>query len=423
MKRAHSWMLVLLATTLMPPGVFAVEEGERESKPELTSDESTDRGGDGNDAMVRGRALLQQGRFEEAARHFEGMTKRQPDVGEAWFNLGWAVHALGRYNDAVGIHRKAAMFPEWKPSALYNLASAYGSIGMTNHALGALEQARRAGFNDQNILKQDPAMAAVRKHERFVAPRKLEVKRLVDEGGELTVLEVKRDGDGDRGNDDERREDKAEYVRAENGEEQKDEKEEGGLVFAVQTPHGFDASKSYPVLLAFAPGGSVQGGFNSYWGEAAATRGWIVVSPATPEGGFGTDGGRELLTGLLTAMRMHFKVEGDRIHVAGAGDSASDAFRCAIEHADACRSLTVFPGFASDDDREHLDRLASVRVNLFVGEKDGDYLEMVKATQQQLEKHRVASKLEVVEGSGRQIRDLLADNFMEFMEEQRIARR
>ena len=53
--------------------------------------------------------------------------------------------------------------------------------------------------------------------------------------------------------------------------------------YALVLPDGFEASKTYPAFLALPPGpqkeGSVDWGLESFGGEAAARRGWIVVSP------------------------------------------------------------------------------------------------------------------------------------------------
>ncbi len=58
--------------------------------------------------------------------------------------------------------------------------------------------------------------------------------------------------------------------------------------YALVLPDGFDASKTYPAFLALPPGpqkeGSVDWGLASFGGEAAARRGWIVVSPIAPGG-------------------------------------------------------------------------------------------------------------------------------------------
>src|SRR3954454_15111547 len=58
------------------------------------------------------------------------------------------------------------------------------------------------------------------------------------------------------------------------------------LAYTLVLPDGFDASKTYPVLLALPPGGQDQETTDNVadgiWKPEAKKRGWIVISPVAP---------------------------------------------------------------------------------------------------------------------------------------------
>jgi Flp pilus assembly protein TadD len=54
-----------------------------------------------------GNALLAQGRTEEAISHFRLAVKYRPDFAEAYFNLGSAFQSQGRFDEAEKCYRQA----------------------------------------------------------------------------------------------------------------------------------------------------------------------------------------------------------------------------------------------------------------------------------------------------------------------------
>lgn len=330
--------------------------------------------------LDRGRELISKQRYQEAAQVLTRVVKQQPDNGEAWFNLGWCHHGLGNMDEAIQNYRSAATFPSFKPTALYNLASAYGSMGAVNHALAAFEQARKAGFNNMDLVNSDPSMAAVRSHTRFVAPRTVKFH------------EIELDG------------------------EQK-------LYFGVLLPHGYEEDESYPVLLALPPGASdssVRFGFNSYWGEQAAARGWVVVSPYTPDGGWHSDNGHAAMARLLASIREHVKIEGDKIHLAGAGSGSQGAFEFAFEKPEQFHTLTCISGHADPEvDDARLEKLADMRVNILMGERNEEGMDLGRAIVQRLMERGITPNFQVFGDAEEEIAALMAENFIQYMEDQR----
>ena len=57
-------------------------------------------------SMQQGKSLLQQGKFEEAAKVYRAVAAAQPKSPYAWYYLGYALHAAKRYDEALQTHVK-----------------------------------------------------------------------------------------------------------------------------------------------------------------------------------------------------------------------------------------------------------------------------------------------------------------------------
>ena len=80
----------------------------------------------------------------------------------------------------------------------------------------------------------------------------------------------------------------------------------------------------------------VDAGFDRYWGRQASRRGWIVVSPAAPDGQILHRGGFAAHPALLDQIVSEFQIEGNGFHVAGwsnGGRTASCVSHCVYSNA------------------------------------------------------------------------------------------
>ncbi|MFZ0544952.1 MAG: hypothetical protein WAM60_05920, partial [Candidatus Promineifilaceae bacterium] len=91
--------------------------------------------------------------------------------------------------------------------------------------------------------------------------------------------------------------------------------------YALVLPDDYTADQRYPILLALPPGGQtvdlVETGLRLYWEAEGAKRGWIMVSPAAPNGTLFFQGSEIYLPGLLDHIEAEFSPEGGKFHVGG----------------------------------------------------------------------------------------------------------
>ena len=157
------------------------------------------------------RSCLIHGRLQESASLFEQAIRVRPDDYQAPSLLANVCEGLGAERSAVeAAHRRAVqviekhleMHPddvralylgaqnlchlgerqrglEWANRALgidpddsavcYNVACIYAILGETDRAVESLEKAVSCGFGDREIIRNDPYLASIRNHPRYIA--------------------------------------------------------------------------------------------------------------------------------------------------------------------------------------------------------------------------------------------------------------
>ncbi len=281
--------------------------------------------------------LFNEQKWTEAITILTRVTKDDPDNGTAWFQLGYALHMTDQIDEAIKADTKAAEFPGTRILALYNLACAYATQGQTTDALRTLNQAYAAGYADTQSIQNDSDLKDLRAAPNFKMP----------EG--MTLEEMKTD-------------------------------EGSQLQYYLILPRGFDAAKTYPVLLGFPPGSqrrsAAETGASMFWGEQAAQRGWIVLSLIVPDGGWLRASGNAVMTKLMKQLEAQYNIEGGKFYVAGCSGGGASSFRIAIDFADWVHALVGLPANAEsyDADEDRLSKLVKVRVRLLCGGDDRGWL-------------------------------------------------
>lgn len=176
------------------------------------------------------------------------------------------------------------------------------------------------------------------------------------------------------------------------------------ITYALILPNGFDPAEEYPVLLAMPPGGqgvelTVSIAESTYAPEALA-RGWVVLTPAAPNGTLFFQGSEQYIPEFLAA-HAWIRPEGGRYHLAGISNGGRSAFRVAALNPDSYASMVIFPGFPeSDEDRDALPDLAGIPFAMFVGGEDPGWRERMVETRDTLESLGADVSFEVREGEG-----------------------
>lgn len=162
------------------------------------------------------------------------------------------------------------------------------------------------------------------------------------------------------------------------------------IEYALVLPEPFDRSRTYPALLAF-PGGrqsirTARGALRRYWGAEGARRGFIVVSPAAPNGVSFIDGSERLVPEFAGHFLAQYRVVDGKFHVAGNSNGGKSAFRVAILYPELFHSITVLAGFPPEyRNASRLRRLRGIRINMFVGEGDPAWRDPMLETRRLLE--------------------------------------
>lgn len=105
--------------------------------------------------------------WREAEPHFEEYTRLHPEIGRAWFNLGYARIEGDRAAEAAPAFRRALDLGYRKPTTLYNLACAYSLMDRRDEAFTYLFQALDAGFDGNGNLRGDDDLDNLRGDPRF----------------------------------------------------------------------------------------------------------------------------------------------------------------------------------------------------------------------------------------------------------------
>lgn len=105
--------------------------------------------------------------WREVEAHFEEYTRLHPEIGRAWFNLGYARIEGDQATEAAPAFRRALDLGYRKPTTLYNLACAYSLMDRKDEAFTYLFQALDAGFDGNGTLRGDDDLDNLRGDPRF----------------------------------------------------------------------------------------------------------------------------------------------------------------------------------------------------------------------------------------------------------------
>ncbi len=179
------------------------------------------------------------------------------------------------------------------------------------------------------------------------------------------------------------------------------------IQYITITPAGFEAGDTAPVMFALPPGNQdldlTQRLATGTYESEAVKRGWVVVSPAAPNGTLYFDGAEEFIPGLLDWVDTWVDVEGGKPHLVGVSNGGLSSFRAVGQNPDRFASVLVLPGFPrSGADRSNLEAV-DVPIRLFVGETDTAWVGPMQETFDTLSGRDADVTLEIFPGEGHQV--------------------
>jgi len=93
--------------------------------------------------------------------------KAHPQLGFAWFNLGFLSLALDAPDQAVVSFEKSVQLGYRPRTSMYDLACAHALSGHATEALAWLDKALEIGFDNWSLLRSDSDIDSLRADPRF----------------------------------------------------------------------------------------------------------------------------------------------------------------------------------------------------------------------------------------------------------------
>ena len=119
------------------------------------------------DPLTNARQLIGQQKYAQAETVVRKVITAQPNNPQAWYLLGYALHAQQKLDEALKAHMKAAEFPAVAPRALYNAACVHGLRGNAEQAIALIKRAQSAGFQNLGLLVNDTDFDKIRNVPEF----------------------------------------------------------------------------------------------------------------------------------------------------------------------------------------------------------------------------------------------------------------
>jgi poly(3-hydroxybutyrate) depolymerase len=163
------------------------------------------------------------------------------------------------------------------------------------------------------------------------------------------------------------------------------------LTYKVLLPPGYDPARTYPVVLVFTGGPQQLRGaentLNTDWRPEAEKRGYVVISPGTPNGSLFFEDADRVFPEFLEAILRDYKARGGKLHVAGHSNGGLSAFHVAAKYPQYFSTVTGYPGlFQSESDPGRVNVLKPMCLFMHVGDQDPSWASAMQAQAERLHK-------------------------------------
>jgi predicted peptidase len=144
--------------------------------------------------------------------------------------------------------------------------------------------------------------------------------------------------------------------------------------YKVVLPNDYDPAKAYPAILALGGGPQTMNTVDSILSRnfraEAEKRGYIVVSPAAPDGDLFFEEGDRIFPEFLKMILADYKIRDNKFHIAGVSNGGIAALHVAAGNPQYFLSVTAFPGYMWEPSAVRLEAISKMCVFMYVGEHD-----------------------------------------------------
>jgi poly(3-hydroxybutyrate) depolymerase len=150
------------------------------------------------------------------------------------------------------------------------------------------------------------------------------------------------------------------------------------LIYKVVLPDGYDPARDYPAVLVFTGGPQTlqMAGrtLETDWQKEAEHRGYILVSPGTPDGSLFFEGADRVFPDLLDNILREYKIRNRKLHVAGHSNGGLSAFHVAARYPQYFSTLIGYPGLLNGPDVAKMTALEPLCIFMHVGDRDTSWM-------------------------------------------------
>ena len=158
------------------------------------------------------------------------------------------------------------------------------------------------------------------------------------------------------------------------------------VTYEVVTPAGFDPARPYPAVLVFGGGPQTLRMARTEaerWRPEAERRGYIIVSPATPDGSLFFEAADRIFPSFIEMILHNYKVAG-KIHIAGLSNGGISAFHVAARYPQYFSTLTGYPGLLDGPDGRLTQAIKPMCIFMHVGDRDAGWRSALEAQSKDL---------------------------------------
>jgi len=144
------------------------------------------------------------------------------------------------------------------------------------------------------------------------------------------------------------------------------------VTYEVVTPAGFDPARAYPAVLVFGGGPQTLRMARTEaerWRSEAERRGYLIVSPATPDGSLFFEAADRIFPSFIEMILHNYKVAG-QIHIAGLSNGGISAFHVAARYPQYFSTLTGYPGLLDGPDVRLASAIKPMCIFMHAGDRD-----------------------------------------------------